>query len=55
MGCGFAKTAPKLREAFNQFFEKIRLDGTYSKLVKSYYPMAEVYFPDFFEGYIVNP
>ena len=52
MGCGFAKTAPKLREAFNRFYEKIRLNGTYLKLIEKYYPMAPSYFPEFFEGYI---
>lgn len=55
MGCGFAKTAPRLRAAFNLFFDKIRRDGTYHKLVETYYPIAPVYFPEFFSGYIAEP
>ncbi|MFW2367019.1 MAG: transporter substrate-binding domain-containing protein [Desulforhopalus sp.] len=55
MACGFAKSAPQLRAAFNRFFEKIRQDGTYLKLLESYYPIASVYFPGFFNDYIVEP
>ncbi len=55
MACGFSKTAPELRTAFNRFFEKLRKDGTYLKLVEAYYPMAPNYFPDFFKGYILGP
>jgi ABC-type amino acid transport substrate-binding protein len=49
MGCAFAKTSPKLRDAFNQFFEKINADGTYLEMVKRYYPQILIYFRDFFE------
>ncbi len=48
MGCGFAKTSPRLRAAFNQFFEKCKKDGTYLKLVKKYYPAVFDYYPEFF-------
>jgi ABC-type amino acid transport substrate-binding protein len=48
MAAGFAKTAPQLREAFNQFFSQIRKDGTYGRLVKKYYPAVTAYFPKFF-------
>jgi ABC-type amino acid transport substrate-binding protein len=49
MGCAFAKTSPELLAAFNQFFEKIKGDGTYLEMVKRYYPKVLIYFPDFFE------
>ena len=48
MGVAFAKTSPELRDAFNQFFEKIKADGTYQKMVKHYYPKVLIYFRDFF-------
>jgi ABC-type amino acid transport substrate-binding protein len=49
MGCAFAKTSPELRDAFDQFFEKIKGDGTYLELIKRYYPKVLIHFPDFFE------
>lgn len=49
MGCAFARTAPRLREAFNRFLEECRKDGTYSRLVKKYYPAVFRYYPDFFK------
>jgi ABC-type amino acid transport substrate-binding protein len=49
MACGFAKTAPLLRAAFNAFFEMCKTDGTYRRLVKKYYPTVFLYFPEFFE------
>ena len=49
MGCGFAKTAPLLRAAFNDFFEMCKADGTYGRLLKKYYPAASLYFPNFFQ------
>ena len=49
MGCGFAKKSPKLRKAFNSFFEKCKADGTYYRLVKKYYPAVFIYFSEFFE------
>lgn len=48
MGVGFRKTSPDLRNAFNQFFAQIRRDGTYSALVRKYYPSVLRYFPGFF-------
>jgi ABC-type amino acid transport substrate-binding protein len=50
MGCGFAKTAPLLRAAFNQFLEMRKADGTYGRLLKKYYPAACLFFPGFFES-----
>lgn len=49
MGCGFAKKSPELKEAFNEFFEKCKADGTYYRLVKKYYPAVFTYFSEFFE------
>lgn len=48
MGCGFSKTSPNLRDAFNQFFEQCKKDGTYLRLVKKYYPSVFDYYPEFF-------
>ncbi len=50
MGCAFAKSSPKLRNAYNLFFEKRKKDGTYFKLVKKYYPGVFIYYADFFEN-----
>ena len=47
MACAFSKTSPKLREAFNVFFEKCKADGTYKKMVENYYPALFMYYPDF--------
>ena len=49
MGCAFAKTSPKLRHAFNRFFEQRKKDGTYVILVKKYYSAVFRYYPDFFK------
>jgi membrane-bound lytic murein transglycosylase MltF len=49
MGAAFPKESPHLREAFNEFFKKLRKDGTYDRIVKKYYPTAAFYFPDFFK------
>ena len=48
MACAFPKSSPKLQEAFNTFFEKIKADGTYKRLVEKYYPSLFVYYPDVF-------
>ena len=48
MGAGFRKDSPKLREAFNDYLEQIRRDGTYSRMVQKYYPTVFTYFEDFF-------
>ncbi len=49
MGCGFAKTSPQLRAAFNDFFIKCKADGTYERLIKKYYPSVFMYFSEFFD------
>lgn len=49
MGVGFAKTSPKLREAFNNYLNEIKHNGTYARIVKKYYPTAPYYFPAFFK------
>lgn len=48
MACGFAKTSPELRGAFNAFFEECKQKGIYRNLVNKYYPLAFTYFPEFF-------
>lgn len=50
MGVGFPKDAPQLRDAFNEFYGKLRADGSYDRIVKKYYPTALYYFPDFFRA-----
>ena len=50
MGVGFRKTSPKLRAAFDDFFTRMRNDGTYNVLVRKYYPSALSYFPEFFQA-----
>ena len=42
MAVAFRKESPELRAKFNEFLRKCRRDGTYDRIVKSYYPsMAE--------------
>ncbi len=48
MGVAFPKDSPQLKAAFNEFFKKIRKDGTYNRIVKKYYPTVHSYFPEFF-------
>jgi len=48
MGVGFSLSSPLLLDAFNRFFDQIRKDGTYKRLVMKYYPQVFAYFPDFF-------
>jgi ABC-type amino acid transport substrate-binding protein len=48
MAVAFRKDAPRLRQAFEEFLAEARRDGTYRRLVKSYFPEAPVYFPAFF-------
>ncbi len=48
MAVGFRKDSPELLEAFNRFYKKIWIDGTYAELVKKYYPDVFYYYPDFF-------
>jgi ABC-type amino acid transport substrate-binding protein len=49
MGVAFPKDSPLLREAFNDFFKKLKKDGTYDRIVKKYYPTAPSFFPEFFK------
>lgn len=49
MGVAFTKESPNLKTAFNDFFRKIRKDGTYDRIVKKYYPTAAFHFPEFFK------
>lgn len=48
MACGFRKDSPELREAFNTFLQKCKEDGTYTSIVKKYYPAVFDYYADFF-------
>lgn len=48
MGCGFRKSNPDLKKAFNEYLYALKKSGRYMKLVKHYYPGINVYFPDFF-------
>ena len=48
MAVGFRKDSPELQGAFAKFFKKIQEDGTYTNLVKKYYPDVFYYYPDFF-------
>ena len=48
MSAAFAKEAPMLKEAFNNFLWEMKKDGTYNDLVRKYYPGVWNYFPDFF-------
>ena len=49
MAAAFRKDSPQLRQAFNRYLAKIRDNGTYTQLVKKYYPSAFLYFGEFFE------
>lgn len=49
MAVAFDKNAPQLREAFNNFFERCKADGTYIAIVKKYYPAVFDYYEDFFK------
>lgn len=48
MAVAFRRDTPKLRLAFDAFLVDVRRDGTYQRLVKTYFPEAPTYFPDFF-------
>ncbi|MBT8763501.1 transporter substrate-binding domain-containing protein [Desulfohalobiaceae bacterium Ax17] len=52
MATAFPKNAPKLRQAYNQFLDKCKKDGTYIRLVKKYYPVVFEYYPEFFNDVI---
>jgi len=48
LAAAFSQSSPELRAAFDAYLRVIRADGTYDKLVNSYYPGIRRYFPDFF-------
>jgi ABC-type amino acid transport substrate-binding protein len=47
MACAFSKSSPKLKQAFDIFFEKFKTSGEYRKLVETYYPSVFTYYPNF--------
>lgn len=49
MGVAFRKESRELLKEFNKYFEKIKKDGTYNKLVEKYYPSVFYYYSDFFK------
>lgn len=49
MGAGFAKDAPELLRAFNEFYAELRASGEFRRLVQKYYPAVFRFYPDFFE------
>ncbi|MDD3311593.1 transporter substrate-binding domain-containing protein [Pseudodesulfovibrio sp.] len=50
MGVGFRKDSPRLREAFNAFFARLKASGEYRMMVAKYYPAVFGYYKAFFEG-----
>ncbi|MCB1874852.1 MAG: transporter substrate-binding domain-containing protein [Chromatiales bacterium] len=48
MAVAFSKDSPKLRAAFNEWFEGFRYGGQYMELVEKYYPAVFLHFPEFF-------
>ncbi len=48
MAVAFRRDAPRLREEFEAFLADIRRDGSYDRLIATYFPEAPVYFRDFF-------
>ncbi len=48
MACAFPKTSPKLRAAFEEFFNGIVVNGIYKALVRKYYPSLFQYYPNAF-------
>ena len=51
MAVAFPKTSPKLRDAFQQFMEQCKKDGTYARLVEKYEPDFYRKFPEFFKDF----
>lgn len=47
MACAFAKTSPKLSQAFETFFKELKGSGNYKRLVQKYYPSLFIYYPEF--------
>ena len=52
MGVGFRKDSPKLLAEFNKYFDSIKKDGTYEKMVLKYYSGVFSYYPNFFNKFI---
>ena len=48
MAVAFSKNSPLLLEEFNKYFEEIKKDGSYNKLVQKYYPDVFDYYETFF-------
>ena len=48
MAVAFPKDAPKLRAAFNSWFEQFKKEGHYRELVEKYYPAVFLYVSDSF-------
>jgi ABC-type amino acid transport substrate-binding protein len=48
LAAAFRKSGPKLRDAFNEYLQKIKADGSYDALVNKYYPGIRRYLPNFF-------
>ena len=51
MAVAFPKTSPKLRDAFQQFMEQCKKDGTYARLAEKYEPDFYRKFPEFFKDF----
>ena len=45
MACACAKDSPKLKHAFDAFFEDFKKSGRYLKLLEKYYPSIFTYYP----------
>jgi ABC-type amino acid transport substrate-binding protein len=50
MAEAFRKEDRQLRQAYNDFLNQCRKDGTYIRLIQKYYPDAVYYYSKFFEG-----
>lgn len=48
MGVAFTRQSPQLRQAFNDFLQRLKENGAYLQLVNKYYPMSAYYFSDYF-------
>jgi ABC-type amino acid transport substrate-binding protein len=48
MAVAFRKDSPELRDEFNRFLADCRRNGTYTRIVKKYYPFVFEYHPGFF-------
>jgi len=49
MAAAFSKDSPELRDEFNRFLADCRKNGTYTRIVKKYYPFVFDYHPGFFK------